>query len=158
MSSPNIIVGQVWVAESYLWPKFFFCKNGALLSPACEAVRVYGCILCVCLSVYFVCVCLFVYFVCVCLSVCVSPWESHLWPEFLLLGSAAQLSPGEREVELGRERRRQPVLRRISGEDFLLAASSSHKSHACKVSLTGESTDSLGYFLRKMFFSTFVWY
>ena len=101
MSSPNIIVGQVWVAESYLWPKFFFCKNGALLSPACEAVRVYGCILCVCLSVYFVCVCLFVYFVCVCLSVCVSPWESHLWPEFLLLGSAAQLSPGERSGTVG---------------------------------------------------------
>ena len=89
---------------------------------------------------------------------CVSPWESHLWPEFLLLGSAAQLSPGEREVELGRERRRQPVLRRISGEDFLLAASSSHKSNACKVPLAGESTDSLGYFLRKMFFFTFVWY
>ena len=149
MSSPNIIVGQVWVAESYLWPKFFFCKNGALLSPACEAVLVYGCILCVCLSVYFVCVCLLM---------CVSLRESLTCD----LSSCSSEAPpnshlGREKWNWGGERRRQPVLRRISWEDFLLAASS-HKSHACKVSLTGESTDSLGYFLRKMFFSTFVWY
>ena len=133
MSSPNIIVGQVWVAESYLWPKFFFCKNGALLSPACEAVRVYGCILCVCL---------FVYCVCVCLLMCVSLRESLTCD----LSSCSSEAPpnshlGREKWNWGRERR-QPVLRRISGEDFLLAASSSHKSHACKVSLTGESTDS----------------
>ena len=101
MSSPNIIVGQVWVAESYLWPfSSFFAKmapNSHLLLRLCLFMVVF----CVFVFLYIVCACLFVYFMCVCLSVCVSPWESHLWPEFLLLGSAAQLSPGEREVELG---------------------------------------------------------
>ena len=107
--------------------------------------------LCVFMVVF--CVFVFLYIVCVFVLVCVSLRESLTCD----LSSCSSEAPpnshlGREKWNWGGERRRQPVLRRISWEDFLLAASS-HKSHACKVSLTGESTDSLGYFLRKRFFS-----
>ena len=109
-------------------------------------------VFCVFVFLYILCVFVFLYILCVFVLACVSLRESLTCDLSSCSSEAPPNSHLGREVELGGERRRQPVLRRISGEDFLLAASSSHKSHACKVSLTGESTDSLGYFLRKRFF------
>ena len=106
-------------------------------------------VFCVFVFLYILCVFVFLYILCVFVLACVSLRESLTCD----LSSCSSEAPpnshlGREKWNWGRERR-QPVLRRISGEDFLLAASSSYKSHACKVPLAGERTDSLGYFLRK---------